>query len=161
MYLQYIHLVNTSIYPPGRPKSWKHSWGRRHRCTRLRLRCFQNHRKPKGCVGNDKNGPGSYDSNAMEKVQHAQEWLGLFSTWQFPWTSPIPLLLAPENTMSFILGTLGLQLWSLEVLMRVLGRPGHMLRPAENFIREMKELSNRAGLHWDNNNNDNRPTLRW
>ena len=33
-------------------------------------------------------------------------------------------------------------------------RPGHMLRPAENFIREMKELSNRAGLHWDNNKND-------
>ena len=30
-------------------------------------------------------------------------------------------------------------------------RPGHMFRPAEYFIREMKELSKRAGLHWDDN----------
>ena len=36
-----------------------------------------------------------------------------------------------------------------ETLIVLWARPGHMLRPAENFIREMKELSKRAGLHWD------------
>ena len=29
--------------------------------------------------------------------------------------------------------------------------PGHMFLPAEYFMREMNELSKRAGLHWRDN----------
>ena len=64
------------------------------------------------------------------------ETFTVFFTWQFPWTSPMPLVAAPESI--------------LQTSDNLLFWPGHMLRPAEYFIREMKELSKRAGLHWDN-----------